>query len=455
MNLNKGFRALLSGRFLLAVIGAVSLPLIVRILGPENYGDYAFLMSSFSMMMLFVSPAVTEGVQKFVAEDRESKYWKEQVVGFYLRLAVGLAVVASIILVGLTSAGSFNGFFSQASDNLFYLLALYIVCSQMGTFTRHTLLGLELEEFSEMYSVLRKVASVSNFDALPTRNLLSFNGFNIVLVVLMQSLFHTDILMVKYFIGSSPTGYYKAALVLAEYIWLVPTVLQSLMLHSASKLWSEDKQKQIQSLAAKLTRYVFLLTALLGIGIFFLADRFIPLYYGAEYSAAVRPLLFLLPGAFGFALARPLYGINQATGRLQPLIVALSVSALANIALNYVLVPPYGIVGAAVATSVSYGSMLVFQVVCARYLGYSPLRGLRLGRLLVTVAVAAPAIFGLEYLIKSDILALVIVPPAGFIVYTGLSVMTGAVDTAELRDASSMLPPQVENWVRGLLLERN
>jgi hypothetical protein len=71
---------------------------------------------------------------------------------------------------------------------------------------------------------------------LPARELLSFNALNIVLVLLVMSLFHVDIVMVRTFIDDETTGFYKAALALAQYLWFVPIPLQMLLLHSSSTL---------------------------------------------------------------------------------------------------------------------------------------------------------------------------------------------------------------------------
>lgn len=495
--LAEGFLSLFGARVAISVLGTLSLPVVVRVLGPEHYGDYAFLLSVFSMMMLLVSPAVTEGVQKFVAERRELAHWEERVAGFYLRLSLLLAIPGSLLLAVLTWQGVFADLFGPGFDVLFYILAIHVVTAQLSSFSRHTLLGLELERYSEALSVVRRAVSLGvgiglalfgfgvagflvghvaaavfftlasvlvfrrklalsetlelDLDALPARTFVAFNGLNVVLVILMQSLFHTDVMMVRFFEGGAATGYYKAALVLAEYLWMVPIALQQLMIHSASQLWAEERLDRIQELASSLTRYVFLVAALLALGIGVLADSFVPIYYGAEFGAAVLPLLVLLPGAVGFALARPLYGVNQAAGRLKPLVLVLAVPAGSNLALNSLLIPEYGIAGAAAATSLSYGSMFLLQAVCARYLGYSPLSALRPLRLLGTVAVSGPVIYGVDHALGSDLLSLLLVPPTGFAVFATAAVATGAVTTAEVQQSTRMLPPVVGNRVRSVI----
>jgi len=256
----------------------------------------------------------------------------------------------------------------------------------------------------------------------------------------MMSLFHVDIMMLRLIVGGEQTGYYKAALTLAEYIWLIPTSIQTLMLHSTSNMWSRGESDRIGELAGRVTRYVFLLTGLLAIGVFTLADSFVPLYYGSEFSVIVRPLAILLPGALGFALARPLYGINKANGRLWPLTVVTIVAALGNALLNGLLIPRYGMAGAAIATSTSYASMFLFQVACGYYLGYDPLQGIRPVRTITTLAVSAPLIVGLKALIHGRLISLIVIPLAGFAIFWAVAFSVGAVDTDELDRGIAAVP---------------
>jgi hypothetical protein len=127
--------------------------------------------------------------------------------------------------------------------------------------------------------------------------------------------------------------------------------------------------------------------------------------------------------------------------------------AVLNVVGNYSLIPVYGIVGAAVATSVSYGSMFLLQVACARYLGYSPLEDIRPVRLLATVVVAGPVIFGIERALPSNVIALALVPPLGFLVFAVVAVWTGAIDWSELREATSILPAPIGTRVRTFVFD--
>lgn len=510
-DLRSGFLQIFNAKLLISVIGIVTTPIVVRLLGSGGYGDYAFMMSAFSMLMIVVSSGITEGVQKFVAEQRQADHWKDRVTGFYLTLAIFLGILGALVLVLATWLGIVEWFLEPRFRLYFYLLAAFVFAAQLRAFSRHAMLGFGLERYSEPLQIVTRLVwfgvgaglallglgvaafligqiaaalafALAGFvllgrrvsipetlrggtlwgntsgstagptaGGLPTRELLTFNGLNIVLVFLLMSHFHVDVLMLRVMAGDDQTGYYKAALALAEYMWIVPISLQTLLLHSTSDLWSRDRTERIADLAATVTRYVFLLTAVMAVGVFALADRFVPLYYGSDFLAATGPLIFLLPGAVAFAMARPLYAINQATGRLWPVIGATGAAALPNVVLNYTLIPHYGMLGAAIATSTGYAMMFVFHVACARHFDYDPLSGMRPLRLLATVVVSGPIIVWMGGAVANDFLALAIVPPAGFIVFATTALAVGAADTDELLDAVDVLPVSVADRIRTLV----
>jgi O-antigen/teichoic acid export membrane protein len=489
----KGFLSIFSGKMLTSIISIVTLPFVVRVLGPGGYGDYAFLLSVFSVMMIFFSSGVTEGVQKFVAEERKTDDWRSNVVGFYLKLATVLAVVGVVCVVGVTQLGVVERRLGERFDVYFYLLAGLVVAAQYRAFARRTLMGFGMEEYSEPLRVVSKVLlfgtglglayltslgvaafllgnivgdvavaviglwlvfrRVSLSDALSRTassvsrsELLTFNALNIALVLFVMSLYHTDVIMVRMFLGSEQTGYYRAALSIAEYIWFVPFTLQVLLLHSTSTLWSNEEYARIGSLSARVTRYTALITVVMAVGVGVLADRFVPYYFGESFVPMIRPLLFLLPGVVGFAVARPIYAISQGNGDLKPLIVATAGSAILNVVLNALLIPRYGMIGAATATSIGYGSMLLLHVGCARRLGYDPLRDFRAARIAAAAVVAAPVIYLLDRAIAGDFVALVVVPVVGFVVYALAAIGAGAVSVAELLRVLSYFPSPIDDW---------
>ncbi|WP_312910590.1 flippase [Natronosalvus caseinilyticus] len=484
-----GVLSVVSTKVLVLVITAITTPLLYRLLGVSAFGDYAFLMSVFAIYMIFVSSGITDGVRKYLAEDRNTDDWSGHVVGFYFRLATGFAVAGAALLAVAAYFEVISTTFGDTYSAYFYVLALLVVLAQFRDYARKTLMGFGLERYSEPLKVLNKVAFVAvaiplvylEFGVMgvlvghivasilvaliglflvnrqtslasvfsspppnfPRREMLTFNSMSIVLVFLLMSLYHVDIIMLQRFGESSHVGNYKAALTLAEFLWFVPLALQTVYVHSTSELWSQNRFEKISSLASRTTRYTFLLTAVMAVGLAALADVAVPLYFGSDAEPAVEPLILLLPGALGFALARPVLAISQGNGQLRYPVAATGLAAIINVVLNFLLIPRFGMHGAAVATSVGYGSMFAFHIMSARTIGFNPLSDARLSQAMATAGLAGLPIFALATAIQNPWFALVVVPPVGLAIFLGFAVLLGALDPAEPFEILAIAPDPI------------
>ena len=120
--------------------------------------------------------------------------------------------------------------------------------------------------------------------------------------------------------------------------------------------------------------------------------------------------------------------------------LALAGAAVVNLALDAVLVPRYGMHGAAVAASVGYGSMAVLHVLAARRVGFDPLADLRPLRLVVAVALGGAATVWVARLVPGPWPALAVVPVAGFSLFAAAAFLSGALDTDEVSGLAGSMP---------------
>jgi O-antigen/teichoic acid export membrane protein len=491
------FLSVFSAKMATVAITVVVTPALVRLLGSEGYGEYAFAIAALGVVMLTANAGIYDGVRKFIAEDRDREAWEAHVFGFYARLAAAIATIAAALLAALSVSGVVRHLFGPPFERYFLLIASLVVVRQFFQTTRGALMGVGLERYSESFVVGRKVmfavvglslaaigwgvsgvlighlianaltclgalvvlAGYVDLGAIlrrvpsdfPRRQLATFNLESVVLISLTASLYHVDILLLQPLGGSQETGYYRAALLVAEFLWFVPFALQTVLLHSSSTLWSREEYDRISALAARATRYTLVLTVLLALGIAALADPFVRLYFGSEFTVASTAILLLLPGALGFAVARPVFAIGQGSGRLRLLIAATGTAALLNLVLNLLLIPRYGMFGAAIATSVGYGSMLALHVAAARAIGFRPLSGAQPLRFAAVVLIVAPVIFGLARLVSGP-LSLVVVPPVGGMVYTAVILRTGVITVEEIETALDTLPPKLAGHLRTVVV---
>lgn len=493
-NIFTAFLSIAGGRAAVLIISAATTPLLFRYLGESAYGQYGTVMAIFGMLMILASSGINSGVRKYLAEERDSAGWERHVFGFYFQVATALALLAAVVLALAAWTGFVASVLDPAYVPLFYLLAVLALASQFREYVRRALMGLKLEHVSEplkvahkltfavvgiglavlghgVWGVLvgeivastlvflvaltfiaREISPFAVFDLppknFPWKELFTFNYLTVVYIFLLTSMYHVDVIMLEMLGTSAQAGVYRAGLVLVQFLWFVPRSVQSVMIQSASSLWAEENIEKINELSSKVTRYTLLLTLLLAIGLGALASDFVPLYYGN--ADIVLPVLLLLPGTVGFAVARPILAINHAKGALKIVILATGTSAMINLGLNRILIPQYGIAGAAIATSIGYGTLPLFHIWGARETGYQPLADVRLVRTAVTAVLAGVPTVALAMAIENPFLAMVVVPPVGLVLYSAAAFLTGAVHVDEVLAVLTSLPAPISSWARSL-----
>lgn len=165
--------------------------------------------------------------------------------------------------------------------------------------------------------------------------------------------YRVGLFVVERVLGLSATGVYSIAVVAAELLWFVSS---SLTQAAYSRIGTPDRA----TAAATTVRVVQLSVAalLLAAPLLWLAARtLVPWLLGPAYAPSVALLALLLPGVllFGGASALSAYFTNHAGAPQVPARVAAA-SLLLNGALALVLVPLWGMAGAALAASLSYAA---------------------------------------------------------------------------------------------------
>ena len=491
----RGFLSIIGTKITVLAIGILTTPLIVRLLGSDGYGDYALLLSVFSVLAVFTNSGVFNGIRKYIAEDRSIDKWTDIVFTFYFRVSLLVTGVLTLLLVLAARLPLIEDVLSPEFGTYFVILAVYLFMSQFYSMGRGALMGFGLEHYSEPIRIIKRLVYAAvglsllyfgfgvsgllianvfaalivggiafwlikdkiSFGMLASatpntvsrKQLLTFNVYSILLAFLTISLYNVDILLLRPIVGDSETGFYKASLVVAEFLWLVPIAIQYTLVQSTSEMWSKNQRKRITNIASMATRLNLSLVVIMGIGLAALADVFVPLYFGSEFTPAVGPLLLLLPGVLGLALSKPIFAIGQGKGELRTLVLTTGTAAVLNLVLNIILIPRYGMHGAAVATSIGYGSMFVLHAWTARRIGFDPIGDLRATRIAVAGLVAAPVIFALANVLPA-VPALIFIPPIGFFIYAVVSVRIGVVDTSEIEQLHERAPPAINplfKWV--------
>ncbi len=164
----------------------------------------------------------------------------------------------------------------------------------------------------------------------------------------------TDTLMLSYYKSSDVVGLYNAAVPLARLLLVFLNSAAFLYPPIIAQLYAQGKISEIKRTYQILTKWVFLLTLPIFSGVFLFPEGTIIFFFGAKYVSASLALQIL---ALGF-MFHTFLGLNGSSliviGESKFIMVSGLVSAVFNVILNALLIPPYGMEGAAIATATSY-----------------------------------------------------------------------------------------------------
>jgi O-antigen/teichoic acid export membrane protein len=172
-----------------------------------------------------------------------------------------------------------------------------------------------------------------------------------------------DMYVVNTLVGTAGVGIYSLSTSLAERLWLP---LNAIHASSISKIAQLPRDESAQ-LTARVTRTAVLLMLSAAVPFALVSPWLIPFVYTADFTAAVVPLIILLLGTPAFAVMMVLNSYMQGQMERPGLLSILGWLQIGvSVPLYLVLIAWQGIVGAAVASSVTYlltmaGSLYVFR----------------------------------------------------------------------------------------------
>jgi O-antigen/teichoic acid export membrane protein len=181
-----------------------------------------------------------------------------------------------------------------------------------------------------------------------------------------------DVFVVGFFAGTASVGRYTLAVSLGQLLWLMSNSVASVLLPKiAASTASSDDGASIRH-TARVTRLSLWATALCGLTLGVLGTQAIPLLYGEPFRPSVAALLWILPGIVIFSVANVLAAYMAGIGKPRLNLLVSGVSLIVTITLDLALIPNLNIVGAAIASSVSYTlSALLLIVFFVRETGAS------------------------------------------------------------------------------------
>lgn len=437
-----------AGRGLMLAIGLVSIAVITRYLGPDDYGRYTLALTYMQLFAVLADVGLFTIVVRDISRDPSRT---EELVGntLTLRLVLSAVVIAvaaaislllpydpdvrvAILLAGLPLLfGMLNSTFVTVLQSRLRM-GRAVVGDVLGRAVALGAVALVAALDLGFYAVMGAAAAGALATAVTTmlltrplarvrfraepavwRGLLR-TALPLGLALAVNELyFRADTLIISLYEPYEQVGLYTLAYRMLELALVFGTVFLTTTFPLLSQAVANDEARARRTIQLSTDVFVVLGAPLVAGGLA-VAPEVVELAAGEEFGDAATPLRILL-AAGALAWVNGVFGYALIAKERQMSALWLNLSALVfNVGLNLLLVPRYGIVVAAAVTVAS--EMLILAgsyVLMRRYFGFFPAP-----RTLVPALVAAVAMGGLLWVLRDAPLAAVV--PLGAAVYAGI-----------------------------------
>lgn len=176
---------------------------------------------------------------------------------------------------------------------------------------------------------------------------------------------NTDLLLVGTLLEPADLGIYTAAVRTATLVSFVLGIGSVVAQPQLSALHARRNRVELKRFLAATTRWILLASLLAGIVVVVFGAQILE-FFGRDFTSGYPSLLILTAGHVLVAVLGPLTSFLMMTGRQDSAAVVHVSSAVANVLLNLALIPRFGVVGAAVASSLNLVIMQLALWVLAR-----------------------------------------------------------------------------------------
>ena len=192
-----------------------------------------------------------------------------------------------------------------------------------------------------------------NYESETYKNIIHYSVPLFFSSIMGTSATYIDRIVVSYFVNLSSLGIYNFALVIASAATLLVSPVSNLLIPKLSSFFALDNMPAFRSSIRMLLNMVSLLYIPSALGIAALSRPLLFIFAGQAYEEAYIPLIIIMFTTSVFIGSTVLITGISSIRKTRIYVFSSSLSLISNLVLSVILIPIFGIVGAAV----SYSSM--------------------------------------------------------------------------------------------------
>ena len=411
----KGTEIIFFGQVIGTIFGLISMTLVARFYSTGEYGLYGLGLFVISFFLRFAFLGIGEGCPRYISYYM-GKGDEEKVRGtitssliivsissiifafllFFLSDFIAnqifgieeLSTIIKIIVIGLPFwaiidliVSVFRGFesvkenvyFSNLSLRLlkvpFFALVIYLGLSFNYIIVVYTL-SIIITCFAAIFYFIKKLPEPIKKikkSSSETKNLLSFSLPLVFSGIGWYLISGADKIMLGILKTEVEVGLYNAAAPLATYLLFFLSTTVFIFQPIAARLLAENRMDELKRNYQILTKWLFTLTFPFIIVLILFPETVISIIFGEKYISAAIALQLLTIAYFVQLFLGPNGDTVIVLGKTKMLMYFTFIGGCVNIALNYFLIPLFGIAGAALSTMIS---IIIINIYNTSYLYY-------------------------------------------------------------------------------------
>lgn len=449
--------------------GFILIPIITKVMGSEIYGIWIQFNVTASLAFIFVTLNLGHSMFRFLPIIKNKKELGNNLSSILFVVLLVALLVGSIGIVFKSYIASFLFGDSKYSTIVIYL-AIFILLQAVFTeyksflgakryFKESSLIQVVATLFQigviwyitvKTHSIWAILAFFVGFQFLITggisafvnskivrhyrptfENIPKYLGFGVSLLPVSLGYWVanlSDRYVIGYLMNISSVGIYSVGYGIGGLVYFVLGPVTSVLLPDFSALYDQGQIEELERRFCRVLKYYLALGMPAVIGVAILSKPLILLFSTPEFISAANVVTLVAIGVFLFAifsLYSELLSVLKSVRILSLLWIGV---AATNILLNFILIPKFGIIGAAVATLVSFLLGTILVVVCIRKRFHISLRGNWLFKITLSSIIMAIVVHLIH---ANSVLALIAAVLAGIVVYAGCLISSGFVDRSE------------------------
>jgi stage V sporulation protein B len=451
---------------------------LAYLLTVEDYGIYRVVINTVSIINAVIVTGTYQTVSKYVSQEPEnadSIKWKAlglqlyvggaATLGFFVLAPVtasllndprltGWLRLASLITLSYSFYSVYTGYFNgkrqfgiQAGLDITYStlkLAFIVLLAWLGFGVTGSVAGFALAAAS-VFATSAIIARGNNRkgEAL-VGQLFRFQSYVLLFTFVITLLQRVDLMLIKALSSPDATtasenaGYYSAALDIANLTYQIVVSVTFVVFPLVSQSTFADDRARTRSYISNTLRYTLMVMALTATLFSSCASGVLRVIYRDAYQAAGPALRIVAFGMLFFGLLYVVSTIISASGQPRVSLALGIVTLVLSTVLNTLLIPLYGLPGAATATTVS---MLIGALLAGAYI-WRKFRALISFVSLARITGAAGAIYAASLLFSPASKLLIIGQLIALsLAYVAALVLTGELGRDDLRLVSRVVRP--------------